>query len=227
MDRIRITYAKLSSGVTPQYFNHVGQRLLPASEFAKLGRFVRHSDRNLSFLGKLLLFAGLHDIGICLPDLKDLAYTECKKPFLASLSHSVSFNISHSGEFVVVAIALDQNIGIDIEENVSIEIGDYLSLFTPDEQIAVKNDPSLFYNIWTKKEAALKARGQGFHHDLALTEFSEDWASIDGIKFYFESVPVSDNYTCTIAFEKRTSSLSVGAAKVDEEFLSWVYSKCG
>lgn len=79
------------------------------------------------------------------------------------------FNITHSGDFIAFAISKALEIGLDIE-NPTRSSGNLLDIaeryFTQKEIIALKNASDeaqlqLFYNIWTLKEAVLKATGDG------------------------------------------------------------------
>lgn len=87
--------------------------------------------------------------------------------------HGLRLNISHSGDYVGVAISADfpGGIGLDIEQQtpdrklleIAAEI--YSSAEMATLQAAEANDPAqlidLFYRYWTRKEAALKSRGLG------------------------------------------------------------------
>ena len=76
------------------------------------------------------------------------------------------FNLSHSGDRFVVAIALGMEPGVDVERirprrNLK---GVSRRFFSPAEQreVAAAPDPlGAFYRIWTRKEAVIKADGRG------------------------------------------------------------------
>lgn len=67
------------------------------------------------------------------------------------------FNISHSGKYVVMAIA-DQEIGVDIEENAEKEIDVLLKLFNEAEVKMIKEHAD-FYYLWCAKESLIKCMG--------------------------------------------------------------------
>lgn len=84
------------------------------------------------------------------------------KPFLPD---GPEFNLSHSGDYVVLAMA-DGAVGVDIECK---RVRDPLRLserfFHPDETLFLKNSVAPaddFLTIWTLKESYLKAEGCGF-----------------------------------------------------------------
>ena len=101
------------------------------------------------------------------------------KPCLARgegsrLLPALGFNVSHSGNRFVVALARGMDPGVDVER-----IRPRASLsrlarrfFSPAEQraVAAASDPlGAFYRIWTRKEAVIKAHGRGV--SLGLDRF--------------------------------------------------------
>ncbi|MGI8457717.1 MAG: 4'-phosphopantetheinyl transferase family protein [Propionibacteriaceae bacterium] len=75
-------------------------------------------------------------------------------------------SVSHSGDLVVVATSADGPVGVDVEL-----IGDPPSpglqsaVCTPVEQMYVQT-PRDFFTYWVRKEAILKATGEGLHGDM-------------------------------------------------------------
>lgn len=102
------------------------------------------------------------------------SYNKYGKPALTE--SSVSFNISHSGDLAIVAIADKRDIGIDIEHMKT--RSNYLAIaerfFSPSEYQWLQALPHAkqlraFYSCWTQKEAFIKATGQGLF--MALDQF--------------------------------------------------------
>ena len=80
----------------------------------------------------------------------------------------LQFNLSHAGDLVVVALCVGQRIGVDVEEVRAIEslleIAD--AHFTRSErEFIFSQEPQerrrAFFRIWTRKEAYVKAVGNG------------------------------------------------------------------
>ncbi|MBB6714148.1 4'-phosphopantetheinyl transferase family protein [Clostridium gasigenes] len=96
------------------------------------------------------------------------------KPYVEKIQN-FNFNISHSGEFVVVAIS-EHEIGIDIEKINSIEYFDIAKNFFSNEEvryiICPNEQESLerFYEVWTLKEAYIKFNGKGL--SIPLNSFT-------------------------------------------------------
>lgn len=91
-----------------------------------------------------------------------IGYGEFGKPYLLDYP-DIHFNISHSGEYVVCAVC-DIPIGIDIQEIKPYNPNVAKKICLPFElkQIEQSTDKaSEFIKLWTRKEAALKAKGTG------------------------------------------------------------------
>ena len=106
-------------------------------------------------------------------------YGEHGKPALSS--GELQFNMSHSHEMALYAIALDRQIGVDIEWPRTTVAYDHIAarFFSVREQAALAERPEIerraaFYNIWTRKEAYLKARGDGISAGLDTFCVSSD-----------------------------------------------------
>lgn len=98
------------------------------------------------------------------------------KPHLASGQGELQFNLAHSGEYVLFAIANGRVVGIDVEE-----IDDDFDarqvaahFFSSNEQrdletLTGRARVEAFFECWTRKEAYVKARGEGL--SLPLDQF--------------------------------------------------------
>ena len=92
------------------------------------------------------------------------------KPRLVEPASRLHFNLSHSGNWVALAISNDGEVGVDIEAYNDEPIAPELvaEVLTAPEQQAFNRlppdqQPSLFYALWTAKEALMKATGQGIN----------------------------------------------------------------
>jgi 4'-phosphopantetheinyl transferase len=90
------------------------------------------------------------------------------KPFLPEDAGGVRFNLSHSGELALVAVAWRREVGVDVEQ-VRLEVdvtGIAGRYFAPPERSALLALPApervgAFYRLWACKEAYGKAVGDG------------------------------------------------------------------
>jgi 4'-phosphopantetheinyl transferase len=81
------------------------------------------------------------------------------------------FNVSHSGAFAVLAIAADRRVGVDVERIRPIPDCDLGLYFSAEEVRDLERLPEperqpAFFRCWTRKEAYLKARGDGLGFGL-------------------------------------------------------------
>lgn len=86
---------------------------------------------------------------------------------------NLNFNLSHSGEIALLAVAVGINLGIDIErirpDFAGIEVAE--RFFSEGEVRALLSTPQnlrtgAFFECWTRKEAYIKAHGEGLSADL-------------------------------------------------------------
>ncbi len=99
------------------------------------------------------------------------SYSPSGKPSLAG--GELAFNVAHSGPHGLVAVARAGQIGVDIEEVRTMpDLADVArSAFSRDEFARWQGLPpdqqaGAFYRCWTRKEAYLKATGEGIAHRL-------------------------------------------------------------
>ena len=93
----------------------------------------------------------------------------------------VNFNVSHSGDHGLVAVAPKGRVGVDVEEKIVRHNLDSLIDYTfgPNEQAHLAKESGtgkvdLFFKLWTIKEALVKALGTGFHLDISKFEVPSD-----------------------------------------------------
>ena len=111
------------------------------------------------------------------PQQVQFVYNAQGKPALAaSQAAGLQFNLAHSGDWALVALASERAVGIDLERRHPVEAVDRLveGYFAPGERTVFHQLPpeqrlTAFFAGWTRKEAYLKARGEGL--TLPLDEF--------------------------------------------------------
>lgn len=126
-----------------------------------------YSDRLKAFTSALLKYYFLPSIvGVSSNALK-ITRDSFGRPYLSNYLN-VDFNISHSGKYVVLAVAFGRKIGIDIEQiNKEVDLEIAKVVFNPYELRQISNFID-FYLLWVKKEAYLKCIGKGFATDAYL-----------------------------------------------------------
>ena len=86
-------------------------------------------------------------------------YKENGKPYFAN---GPSFNISHSGDYVIMAVA-NKEVGVDIEENKPKDMSMLLKIFNEAEAKMIKEHAD-FYYLWCAKESLIKCIGGSINH---------------------------------------------------------------
>ncbi len=151
-------------------------RLLDAPERSRSALFGRRGDRDRFVLGAALLrLAAAAQLGVAAAGLRvDRRCGRCGgqhgRPVLPGAGLHAS--VSHAGDCVAVALTGAGPVGVDVEAVGELDYGPLLaSVCTADEQPQVRTVAD-FYVYWTRKEAVLKATGEGLRRpmaDLAVT----------------------------------------------------------
>ena len=149
--------------------------ILSPDEAARADRFLMDVHRNRFVAARALLRDLLAGYLAEPPAAIRFAYNQWGKPALAPgfAAADVRFNLSHSQDLALYAFALEREVGVDLE----LIRGDFANeriaenFFSPAEVAALRALPREhqargFFNCWTRKEAYVKARGQGLSIDL-------------------------------------------------------------
>lgn len=163
--------------VEPAYLKRLEQ-MLSDDERERARRFFFEEHRGRFVVARGLLRSILAKYLNIAPNHLEFIYGAYGKPTLTGrfAIGDIRFNMSHSGELAVYAIARGREVGIDIERQradfATREIAE--KFFSPREVTALLNLPEhvqceAFFNCWTRKEAYIKARGMGL--SLPLDQF--------------------------------------------------------
>lgn len=146
----------------------IALNLLCAQELQRGDRFLREEHRRRFCLARAFLRVILaHYVGMAPEQLQFREGTH-GKPYLDPNPDGLQFNLSHSQDQAIYAINLGESLGVDIEW-ISPEIETQplaARFFTPGERQRIASLPEdqqrhAFYQIWTRKEAVMKATGLG------------------------------------------------------------------
>jgi phosphopantetheine--protein transferase-like protein len=157
------------------------ERLLSTSEAARSNRFHLTRDRNRYVARHGILRLLLSAYMRCKPEHIEI-YSDSKgKPHVANRAPetNLQFSMSHSSGLVLFAIGQSISIGIDIEK-----IRPFPELrgvvgrnYAPAEIKEIDDSPlsarlEVFFQLWARKEAILKASGNGLSLDLRCVDVS-------------------------------------------------------
>lgn len=142
--------------------------VLSDEEYARAQRFVfeKDAERFITAHGALRLLLARY-IPCPAPDI-EFTHGPYGKPRLLLPLNDVRFNLSHSGEIILVAISRGYEVGVDIEQmNEKIQFEEIAGLcFEPRDAWELRITPppervTRFFDLWTRMEARLKADGAG------------------------------------------------------------------
>jgi len=156
-------------------------KILSKDELERAGRFRFERDQKRFIAARGLLRQILSFYIEKSPHTFQFEYNNYGKPILVTDSgcDTLSFNLSHSGTIALYAFTYDRKIGIDIErirDDVAIEqIAQ--SFFSPSEigslmKINKNMLTEVIFQYWTRKEAFLKAIGEGISFPMKQFDVS-------------------------------------------------------
>jgi 4'-phosphopantetheinyl transferase len=196
-------------------------QLLSADEQQKVRRYHFETDRNNFTIRRAALRTLLGSYLDMQPEELNFIYNNFDKPAL-EVETPIRFNASSSNGIGVVAIKLDARIGIDIEflDTAFPKLVIAEKYFSSSEVRALHDlEPEMqttaFFDCWTKKEAYVKAVGDGMSHPLpTLTILSEKPDSLliaatseEKRGWSVKSFIPKDGYIASVAYEGGLESI--------------------
>ncbi len=150
---------------------------LSSEEMAEAARFraERHLGAFVAARGVLRLVLSAY-VGED-PAALRVARSDSGKPFLIDYP-DLRFNVSHSGDVALYAVTHGREVGVDVEHVTSVDwMGMARRFFSRREydDLLMVAEPlrlSAFFACWTRKEAFLKATGEGLRRDLTTFDVS-------------------------------------------------------
>lgn len=193
---------------------HRFQALVSFDERLIVSRYVRKQDQDRFTIGRGFLRAILSRYtGIAPLDLQ-FNLGAGKKPYIQN-NVSIFFNISHSLNWVLVAVS-NKDVGVDIEFidpdfSPNEVVHEYFSSAEVNYLDTQPNN-SAFYTLWTRKEAFLKATGQGIGDHLKFSPSLNGRHELDpqlsgsDRNWKVLSFMLNPNYVCAVASESEAIS---------------------
>lgn len=175
--RLSLDAARL--GEESSSFSEAQGAVLAPDELARASRF--HFDRDRVRYVRCrsaLRFLLARYLGIAAPHIR-FTYTPNGKPELAADQNSrqLRFNVSHSGNMALIAVGVQDALGVDIEKiRPGVNTAELSErFFSARERAGLRVLPetmlvAAFYACWARKEAFLKAIGEGL--GFPLEDFS-------------------------------------------------------
>ena len=194
--------------------------VLSPDERERAARFCFAGQRERFVLARSFLRVVLSRYGAGRPKEIRLSYGPKGKPALVS-GAGLEFNLSHSGDVALVAVARGSAVGIDVERIRPNPNGCTIAsrFFSPREAEALRRVPAAetsaaFYRCWTRKEAYVKARGEGLSLPLDSFEVSLEMRGFslllatrpdpeEARRWWVMDLNVGSGYAAALAIERR------------------------
>jgi 4'-phosphopantetheinyl transferase len=194
-------------------------QMLNKEETEKTSRYRNEEDKLRYIFGRGALRFLLGKYLNKLPNAIQFTIGADKKPMLNNNSaDDLHFNISHSGEFVLIAIS-NSEVGVDIEKiSTAFSYKEILiSNFSKEEINFIKNSVKpieSFYLLWTRKESLVKAISKGLVDNLNLISvldglFNAGEDIFDSHNSWdIHSFKIEENYLGSIACNMHTKTIN-------------------
>jgi 4'-phosphopantetheinyl transferase len=153
--------------------------LLTPEETARCDRFWQHADRARFLIARAMVRTMLSQYVAMPPDAWRLRIEAYGRPEIANLpagAPDLRFNVSHTEGLVACAVTVGREVGVDVEyvhRSLTHDVADrFFSAQEAADLRALPKDeqPLVFFDYWTLKEAYIKARGLGLA--LPLGQFT-------------------------------------------------------
>lgn len=202
------------------------QKILLADELEHAAKFKNEKHANDFSMARMVLRIILGRYLNVEPNKIIFSYNDYGKPFLKGYSHQLHFNLSHSAGVALYIFSYDFEVGIDIEhihpiENLLEIAKDFFSNqeFQELSELSIDKRLNSFFKCWTRKEAFIKALGNGLTHPLDKFEVSlkpneiAEFTSIYGSKnlakeWSLFSMQPLENYEAAFCFKGKTSAVN-------------------
>lgn len=179
---------------------HLWRARVPNPEGADLASSARRSSEHAQSARRVILAGYLRQA----PETLSFTRASSGRPGLAG--SPLDFNISHSGHWVLLAVARRGPVGVDVERQAPSRdlVGIAKRYFSPEEAECVEHEgPAAFYRFWTAKEAALKAAGTGISGglDQTIPSLSQGCVSLpSGERLHLAQFFVAPDYPCSVVW---------------------------
>lgn len=211
------------------------QSVLSSDESARAARYHFAADRQRFAASRAWLRMILANYLATDAKRLDFSYSSKEKPSLAPefAGSGVTFNVSHSGGIALLAFTRQREIGVDVEQvrhNSDLEAiaRRFFSERERRELLALPEHEraAAFFRCWTRKEAYIKATGDGL--SLPLSQFDVSLApgeknallatrpnESEAGRWLLREVPAGTGYVAALCVRGRDWNLSDWSGNVD------------
>ncbi len=183
--------------------------LLSEEKQAAVQRLLHYNNRVTSLLGLYLLNECAQDDAVPHFKLNDVQHPEAGKPFWKQANFFYDFNISHSANFIMVAASTTLKVGMDVEQIKPLKNLNFKRIMSADELVKIKKTPALFFDLWSKKEAVVKAANTIGLARMFSVELKQNMAILDETAWHLKNINLGEEYAINLASSEPVDELIV------------------
>ncbi len=220
----RVGVTGQDSAIVTVYYTWIPDNLAPAREARWLGQLCvekREAIKRLrlargraaSLLGLQLLKHGMRAHGCTEFELTTVRFPRGSKP-CCDAPHCAAcpdFNITHTRDLVACAQASEGYVGIDTEKVRDIDLNAFGRFLDTHEYARLRGDRQRFFELWTQKEAVVKAHGDGGIVNLRAVRIAEEQGTLGSKTWSLRAVNIHPDYVTYVA----TAAAAVEIAYVE------------
>jgi 4'-phosphopantetheinyl transferase len=188
--------------------------ILDGREMERYRRFYRQEDAERFAAAHVALRTVLASYPGTDPGAVEFIYDARGKPHPGNTGPAgLEFNMSHAGNVVLIAVARGREVGVDVEKlrNDFPFMDVARSFFAGREYDLLRScpadaRPTLFFTLWTRKEACIKAAGRGLHLPLDRVDLADEGivrdcqdAVVDGVRYTIAGLRPAPGYVGAVA----------------------------
>ena len=207
--RVMLTWAEAREPWPGAWMTAALQRLPPAMG-RDMARCRNPLDRQSRVLGRLLVRLALETMGVSAADLAGWSVDRFGRPYLAGCAADCS--VSHSGGLVAAAVSLPGRVGLDVEVVTPLPIEALDAAFSSEEMADIRSagdQTRRALELWTGKEATLKADGRGLSLDPTLVDARGETLRLGGETWRIVRPELTPGWLCALATNQATPVVDI------------------
>lgn len=205
---IKVYYSRIKKRLPAFQWNNLLLRI-PQTAHKNILKYKFWIDQHRALYGRLLIQKALEKYGYGPSVLSHLQFTEYGRPWI---DRKVDFNLSHSGDWVILAITERSRLGIDIEQIRDIKLEYFKNIMTPTQwkQIySAANSIREFFRFWAMKESVIKANGKGLSIPLDEVEGTFEKVVVEGDHWYLKEILIDDKHSTFVCGENENFGIEL------------------
>jgi len=193
----------ITGRLAPEVFREKLSSYLTHSEQERLSRFRNIIQQNIYLSAHAVLNLVLGSFTGHSPSHLQFTFGTERKPYLLPVEAGLYFNLSHSGEYFLIGLMQNREIGVDVEVHRKGIAREILAkrFFHAHEQVQLDKAAVSFFDIWARKEAFLKAQGTGLAFPTASFDATQGSIQVNLRSFFLKSLSLFPGASAAVAVE--------------------------